>query len=173
MSIAVCPLPVVPSNTNKLDIGVSRALSALRMSCAKTPPTTAQTGENSCPAVVESDLEKAAESRGSSQSHHDQIERVELTRSNLWTTPSVAFCSQFFRGSASPEWTRVPPPGPALMVVHLGVVPGTPIGLYYERREVDQIRDGADQDRSCNEAYTRIRRVNLRGNHVPSNVKIR
>jgi hypothetical protein len=58
MSIAVCPLPVVPSNTNKFEIGDSRALSAFKMSCANTPPTTAQTGENSCAAVVESDLEK-------------------------------------------------------------------------------------------------------------------
>lgn len=58
MSIAVCPLPVVPSNTNKLDIGVSRALKAFKISCANTPPTTAQTGENSCAAVVESDLER-------------------------------------------------------------------------------------------------------------------
>ena len=76
MSIAVCPLPVVPSNTNKLDIGVSRALSAFRMSCANTPPTTAQTGENSCAAVVESDLEKAAESGGSSQSLYDQLKEL-------------------------------------------------------------------------------------------------
>lgn len=58
MSIAVCPLPVVPSNTNKLDIGVSRALNAFKISCAKTPPTTAQTGENSCAAAVERDLEE-------------------------------------------------------------------------------------------------------------------
>jgi hypothetical protein len=58
MSIAVCPLPVVPSNTNKLDIGDSRALNAFKISCARTPPTTAQTGENSCAAVVESDLEE-------------------------------------------------------------------------------------------------------------------
>ena len=57
MSIAVWPLPVVPSNTNKLDIGASRALNAFKMSCASAPPTTAQTGENSCAAVVESDLE--------------------------------------------------------------------------------------------------------------------
>lgn len=58
MSIAVCPPPVVPSNTNRLDIGDSRALNAFKMSCAKTPPTTAQTGENSWAAVVESDLER-------------------------------------------------------------------------------------------------------------------
>jgi hypothetical protein len=57
MSIAVCPLPVVPSNTNRFDIGASRALNAFKMSCANTPPTTAQIGENSCAAVVESDLE--------------------------------------------------------------------------------------------------------------------
>jgi len=87
MSIAACPLPVVPSNTNKLDIGASRALSAFKMSCASTPPTTAQTGENSCAAVVESDLEMSTKSGGSSQFLHDQIERVELTRSNLWTIP--------------------------------------------------------------------------------------
>jgi len=73
MSIAVCPLPVVPSNTNRLDIGISRALSAFRMSCARTPPTTAQTGENSCAAVVESDLEGVVESGGSSQFLHDQV----------------------------------------------------------------------------------------------------
>ena len=73
MSIAVCPLPVVPSNTNRLDIGISRALSAFRMSCARTPPTTAQTGENSCAAVVESDLEEVVESGGSSQFLHDQV----------------------------------------------------------------------------------------------------
>lgn len=82
MSIAVCPLPVVPSNTNKLDIGASRALNAFKMSCANTPPTTAQTGENSCAAVVESDLEEHTRSGGSSQFRHDQIERGELTRSN-------------------------------------------------------------------------------------------
>ena len=93
MSIAVCPLPVVPSNTNKLDIGVSRALKAFKMSCAKTPPTTAQTGENSCPAVVESDLEGG----GSSQPLRGQSEGAELTRSNLWKIPSVAFCPQFSR----------------------------------------------------------------------------
>jgi hypothetical protein len=57
MSIAVCPLPVVPSNTNKLEIGDSRALKAFKMSCANAPPTTAQTGENSWAAAVESDLE--------------------------------------------------------------------------------------------------------------------
>ena len=74
MSIAVCPLPVVPSNTNKLDTGASRALSAFKMSCANTPPTTAQTGENSCAAVVESDLERSTESGGSSQFPNDQIE---------------------------------------------------------------------------------------------------
>lgn len=68
MSIAVCPLPVVPSNTNKLDIGVSRALNAFKMSCAKAPPTTAQTGENSCAAAVESNLEEKYQSGGSSQS---------------------------------------------------------------------------------------------------------
>lgn len=67
MSIAVCPPPVVPSKTNKLDIGVSRALSAFKMSCAKTPPTTAQTGENSCAAVVESSLEENTKNGGSSQ----------------------------------------------------------------------------------------------------------
>ena len=58
ISMAVCPLPVVPSNTNRLDIGVSRALNAFNMSCANTPPTTAQTGENSCAAVVDSDLDE-------------------------------------------------------------------------------------------------------------------
>lgn len=84
MSIAVCPLPVVPSNTNKLEIGDSRALNAFRMSCANAPPTTAQTGENSCAAVVESDLE---ESGGSSQSPRDRIEKVELTRSMAQTIP--------------------------------------------------------------------------------------
>lgn len=84
MSIAVCPLPVVPSNTNKLEIGDSRALNAFRMSCANAPPTTAQTGENSCAAVVESDLE---ESGGSSQSLRDRIEKVELTRSMAQTIP--------------------------------------------------------------------------------------
>lgn len=61
MSIAVCPLPVVPSNTNKFDIGDSRALKAFKMSCANAPPTTAQTGENSCAAAVESDLEESRE----------------------------------------------------------------------------------------------------------------
>jgi len=74
MSIAVCPPPVVPSNTNKLDTGASRALNAFKTSCAKTPPTTAQTGENSCAAVVESDLEMRTKSGGSSQFLHDQIE---------------------------------------------------------------------------------------------------
>ena len=82
MSIAVCPLPVVPSNTNRLEIGASRALSAFKTSCANIPPTTAQTGENSCAAVVESDLEEHTKSVRSSQPRHDQIERVELTRSN-------------------------------------------------------------------------------------------
>lgn len=97
MSIAVCPLPVVPSNTNKFDIGVSRALNAFKMSCAKTPPTTAQTGENSCPAVVESDLEEMTKSGGSSQCPRGRIERVGLTQSNPWTIPSVAICSQSSR----------------------------------------------------------------------------
>jgi len=49
------------------------------MSWAKTPPTTAQTGENSCVAVVESDLERMTRSGGSSEYQHDQIETVELT----------------------------------------------------------------------------------------------
>lgn len=83
MSIAVCPLPVVPSNTNKLDMGVSRALNAFKMSCAKTPPTTAQTGENSCAAVVESDLEKKIPRVGIVLSSlRDRIEKSGLTRSN-------------------------------------------------------------------------------------------
>jgi hypothetical protein len=76
MSIAVCPLPVVPSNTNRLDIGVSRALNAFKMSCANTPPTTAHTGENSCAAVVESDLENPHEEWETvSVFHHDQMKR--------------------------------------------------------------------------------------------------
>ena len=41
------PLPLVPSNTKKLAIGASRAVSAFRMSCASIPPTTAHTGANS------------------------------------------------------------------------------------------------------------------------------
>ena len=51
------PAPVVPSNTKKLTIGGSRAASALRISCASMPPTTAQTGESSCAAVVARFLE--------------------------------------------------------------------------------------------------------------------
>jgi hypothetical protein len=38
---------------------------------------------------------------------------------------------------------------------------------------MDQIRHRTDQDRSCNEAYTRIQGVKRGGNHVPSNVKMR
>ena len=45
------------------------------------------------------------------------------------------------------------------MAVRPGVVPGTPTGLYCQHREIPQIRDGADQDRFDNEAYTRTRRV--------------
>jgi len=51
------PPPVFPSNTKKLAIGGSRPPSAFRMSCANIPPTIAHTGENSWPAVVDSDLE--------------------------------------------------------------------------------------------------------------------
>ena len=93
MSIAVWPLPVVPSNTNKLDIGASRALNAFKMSCANVPPTTAQTGENSCAAVVESDLDKCPRAGDRLSPLLDKIEKVELTRSNLWVIPSVAMYS--------------------------------------------------------------------------------
>jgi hypothetical protein len=50
------PLPVVPSKAKKLAMGGSRAANALRMSCASIPPSTAQTGENSCRAVVDTVL---------------------------------------------------------------------------------------------------------------------
>lgn len=43
----------------------------------------------------------------------------------------------------------------------------------FEYPDIDHIRDRADQDRSDNEAHTRIRRTKRWRNHVPSNVKIR
>lgn len=51
------PLLMWPSNTKKFAIGASRAASDLRISCPSIPPTTAQTGENSCAAVVAADLQ--------------------------------------------------------------------------------------------------------------------
>ncbi len=50
------PPPVLPSKAKKFAIGDSRAASALRISCANIPPTTAQTGDSSCAAVVDSVL---------------------------------------------------------------------------------------------------------------------
>lgn len=70
------PPPVVPSNTKKFTIGDSRAASALRMSCASMPPTTAQTGESSCAAVVARDLKKRQIQEYSSD---------EYTASTHWT----------------------------------------------------------------------------------------
>lgn len=52
------PEPTLPSKVKKLAMGGSRPAKALRMSCARNPPMMAQTGENSCIAVVERDLEK-------------------------------------------------------------------------------------------------------------------
>ena len=57
------PPPVFPSNMKKLAIGGSRPPSAFRMSCANIPPTIAHTGENSCLAVVDNDLEIQFNSR--------------------------------------------------------------------------------------------------------------
>lgn len=48
--------PVFPSKVRKLAIGGSRAASVFRMSWASRPPTMAQTGENSCTAVIVTDL---------------------------------------------------------------------------------------------------------------------
>lgn len=87
MSIAVCPLPVVPSNTNRFDIGASRALNAFKMSCANTPPTTAQIGENSCAAVVESDLESVPRVGDRLSFATIRLRGVERTRLILWATP--------------------------------------------------------------------------------------
>ena len=53
------PAPTLPSKVKKLAMGGSRPAKALRMSCARNPPMIAQTGENSCIAVVEMDLEKS------------------------------------------------------------------------------------------------------------------
>ena len=50
------PAPVLPSNVKKLANGASRTPSAFKISCASIPPTTAQTGANSCVAVVTVDL---------------------------------------------------------------------------------------------------------------------
>ena len=50
--LTTVPPPRLPSNVKKFAIGGSRAASALRMSCASSPPTTAQTGDISCAAVV-------------------------------------------------------------------------------------------------------------------------
>ena len=52
------PCPEFPSNTKKLAIGGSVPERALRMSWANMPPTTAQTGENSCEDVVHKELRK-------------------------------------------------------------------------------------------------------------------
>jgi len=46
------PPPVLPSKVKKLARGASRTPNAFKMSCASIPPTTAQTGANSCIAVV-------------------------------------------------------------------------------------------------------------------------
>jgi hypothetical protein len=50
------PAPVFPSNVKKLANGASRTPNAFKISCASIPPTTAQTGANSCVAVVTVDL---------------------------------------------------------------------------------------------------------------------
>lgn len=50
------PPPPFPSKVKKFAIGGSRAASAFRISCANIPPTTAETGENSCAAVVDNIL---------------------------------------------------------------------------------------------------------------------
>ena len=50
--LTTVPPPRLPSKVKKLAMGGSRAARALRMSCARSPPTTAQTGDSSCAAVV-------------------------------------------------------------------------------------------------------------------------
>ena len=57
------PCPEFPSKTKKLAIGGSVPESAFRISWASKPPTTAQTGENSCKAVVHNELQEDSQIR--------------------------------------------------------------------------------------------------------------
>ena len=76
--LTTVPPPRLPSKVKKLAMGGSRAARALRMSCASRPPTTAQTGESSCAAVVATVL--SVESRKIADAHNSIAVTDDVTR---------------------------------------------------------------------------------------------